>query len=393
MDLSLIPFEVAELCAALRGAHHRAHPVGGCVRDLLLGRTPEDWDVATSALPEEVCALFPRTVPTGVKHGTVTVLLGERSIEVTTFRREGAYADGRHPDGVTFDAGLTEDLARRDFTMNAMALDEPGALVDPFGGQADLRGRLIRCVGNAAERFAEDALRMFRAVRFSAQLGFAIEENTGAALRRAVRRAEKLSAERVRAELEKLLLSPWPERGEGLFYWGLMDRFLEDRAEPDLTTLHRVAAEPLARWAALCALLDERRCIHSADSFLEKLRLDRKTIDACTGGLAIYKTALPEDGRAWRHALVAHGPSACAAAAAMGDAVTGGAYTAALAEILEEGGCRVPEDLALRGADLMALGYQGPEIGRIQARLLRHVSDHPEDNRREALLTLVECWR
>ena len=255
MDTSVIPGGVAALCARLRAAGREAYPVGGCVRDLLLGRAPGDWDVTTSAQPEEVMALFDRTVPTGIKHGTVTVLTEDGGVEVTTFRAESGYADGRHPDAVTFGGDLAGDLSRRDFTINAMALGPDGAVIDPFGGRRDLADRVIRCVGEPERRFREDALRMLRAVRFSAQLGFAIESATAEALRKSAGLTARLSAERVRTELEKTLLSPWPERGEGLFAWGLLSPFVGAEAQPDLTTLHRVAASPLERWAALCALL------------------------------------------------------------------------------------------------------------------------------------------
>ena len=159
----------------LEGAGFAACFVGGCVRDTLLGRPVHDWDVTTSALPEEIMALFPRCIPTGIKHGTVTVLLRGESFEVTTFRRDGAYHDGRHPDGVVFVPNLTEDLARRDFTINAMAMHLDGRITDCFDGKADLKRGIIRCVGDPERRFREDALRMLRAWRFSAQLGFAID--------------------------------------------------------------------------------------------------------------------------------------------------------------------------------------------------------------------------
>ncbi len=390
MDRTQIPGGVARVCRTLRAAGYGAYPVGGCVRDLLRGVDPADWDVTTSALPETVMALFERTVPTGVKHGTVTVLTEDGGVEVTTFRREGGYADGRHPDAVRFDAGLTEDLSRRDFTINAMALGPEGEIIDPCGGQSDLRMRLIRCVGDAERRFREDALRMLRAVRFSAQLGFAIESGTAQALRKCARRADGLSAERVRTELEKTLLSPWPERGERLFTWGLMDKYLAGPADPDLTVLHRTEAAPLSRWAALCGALADWGSIRSVGDFLRALRLDKKTISACEGGAALWRDGPPWSARDWRRALAGYGKDACIAAAAIGDALTAGAYTAALLEILEERPCCRVSDLALRGRDLTALGYSGTEIGAAQARLLSHVLDHPEDNRREVLLDILK---
>ena len=217
-----IPAGVRQCLETLDRERYYAYPVGGCVRDLLLGRTPGDWDVCTDARPERVMELFPRTVPTGLKHGTVTVLTEDGPVEVTTFRREGGYADGRHPDAVDFDATLAEDLARRDFTVNAMALDERGMVIDLYGGQMDLFRRLIRCVGDPDTRFAEDALRMLRAVRFAAQLGFSIEEGTLAAIRRNANRAAHLSGERIKAELEKILLSPRPEKAGDALRLGLL---------------------------------------------------------------------------------------------------------------------------------------------------------------------------
>ncbi len=201
------------VCCAwdLKEAGYEAYPVGGCVRDLLMGREPGDVDICTSALPQEVMALFPSAVPTGLKHGTVTVPGEQCNVEITTFRRDGSYADARHPDAVSFGVGLVEDLSRRDFTINAMALPEYGEVIDPFGGRADLERKLIRCVGDPDRRFSEDALRMLRGVRFAAQLGFTLEGETGWAMRRNAHLVEHVSRERIRVELEKTLLSPRPE--------------------------------------------------------------------------------------------------------------------------------------------------------------------------------------
>ncbi|MFQ9918569.1 MAG: CCA tRNA nucleotidyltransferase [Flavonifractor plautii] len=202
------------------GRWTRGLPGGGCVRDLLLGRTPGDFDVCTDARRERVMELFPHTVPTGLRHGTVTVRTEDGPVEVTTFRREGGYADGRHHrTRWTSDATLAEDLARRDFTVNAMALDENGMVIDRYGGQTDLFRSVIRCVGDPDRRFAEDALRMLRAVRFAAQLGFSIEKGTLDAIRRSARRAENLSGERIKAELEKICSPP---AGPGLLRLGLL---------------------------------------------------------------------------------------------------------------------------------------------------------------------------
>ena len=206
-----IPEHAREVIATLQNAGYEAYVVGGCVRDSILGRVPQDWDITTSARPEEVKALFHRTIDTGIRHGTVTVMMDKEGYEVTTYRIDGVYEDGRHPREVTFTPSLREDLKRRDFTINAMAYNEEEGLVDLFGGMEDIEGGVIRCVGNAAERFNEDALRILRAVRFSAQLGYGIEEETGRAIRELAENLKRISAERIQAELIKLLVSPHPD--------------------------------------------------------------------------------------------------------------------------------------------------------------------------------------
>ena len=323
-----IPAGVEACRRRLEGAGYPAYLVGGCVRDLLLGRTPSDYDVTTAARPEQVMALFDRTVPTGVKHGTVTVLTEDGPVEVTTFRREGGYADGRHPDGVSFDAGLAEDLARRDFTINAMAMDGAGDVTDLWGGRADLAAGIVRCVGEADARFAEDALRMLRAVRFAAQLGFRLEEATEAALIRNAPRAALVSAERIRVEVEKTLLSPRPERVGDMVRWGLLSHLWPERQVPDLSGLGELPAEPAARWPAFCALT----------------------------GFPI--TALPVERSLRRGVLHPE------------------------AEAVRE--------LAISGGELAALGYRGKEIGRVQRRLAARILERPEDNTRARLLALLE---
>ena len=323
-----IPAGVRGCLDTLRQAGYAAHPVGGCVRDLLLGRTPGDYDLCTSARPEQVMALFERTIPTGIQHGTVTVLTGDGPVEVTTFRRERGYADGRHPDGVAFDVGLTEDLARRDFTINAMALGPEGEVVDPFDGRDDLNAGIVRCVGEPDRRFAEDALRMLRAVRFAAQLGFAIAPETEEAIRRNARRMARVSGERIKAELEKILLSPHPERAEELLRWGLLAHLWPVCSCPDLSCLRELPPQPIPRWRGFCA----------ATGFpIECLPVER----ALRRGVRH-----PEE------------------------------------EVLRR--------LALSGGELAALGLKGREIGAAQRKLALHVLEHPEDNRRDKLLELLK---
>lgn len=323
---------VGTLCAVLRGAGHQAYPVGGCVRDLLLGRTPGDWDVTTSALPQDVMGLFPRTVPTGIAHGTVTVLTGEERVEVTTFRREGGYADGRRPDAVIFDVGLTEDLSRRDFTVNAMALGEDGEVIDPFGGRADLECRLIRCVGEPDRRFAEDALRLFRAVRFAAQLGFEIEGETAVAMGQNAHRAALLAGERVKAELEKILLSPQPQRVGLLIAAGALGHLYGDWPAPlSLDFLADVPPERNKRWQAFCAAT----------------------------GFPIR--ALPTE-RSLRRAV-------------------------------EHPELEALRGLSITGGALCALGLEGLEVGAAQRYLAAHITEHPEDNEHGRLLALAGKWK
>ncbi|MFR8345261.1 MAG: CCA tRNA nucleotidyltransferase [Mediterraneibacter gnavus] len=207
-----LPRKVVLIIKNLQRYGYDAYAVGGCVRDSILNRKPEDWDITTSAKPEQVKRIFRRTVDTGIEHGTVTVLIGKDGFEVTTYRVDGLYEDGRHPKEVTFTSRLEEDLKRRDFTINAMAYNDDERLVDAFGGMRDLNYHLIRCVGDPKERFSEDALRILRAVRFSAQLAFPIEPETAEAIKSLAPNLEKISAERIQAELVKLLVSDHPER-------------------------------------------------------------------------------------------------------------------------------------------------------------------------------------
>ena len=223
-----IPQKAAQILKTLNAAGYEAYVVGGCVRDSILNRVPGDWDITTSALPEQVKELFHRTVDTGIQHGTVTVMMDKEGFEVTTYRVDGEYHDGRHPDAVTFTRSLEEDLKRRDFTINAMAYHPEHGLVDLFGGMKDIDGKIIRCVGDPVERFTEDALRMLRAVRFSAQLGFTVEENTKAALARMSGNLEHVSAERIQTELVKLLVSDHPDYLRTAWETGLTREFLPE---------------------------------------------------------------------------------------------------------------------------------------------------------------------
>ena len=207
-----MPANANRIIHTLQNAGYEAYIVGGCVRDAILGREPGDWDITTSAKPEEVKSLFHRTIDTGIEHGTVTVMLDKEGYEVTTYRVDGKYEDHRRPTSVTFTASLIEDMKRRDFTINAMAYNETEGVIDHFDGMKDLERKVIRCVGEPKERFDEDALRILRALRFSAQLDFAIEEKTQEAIRNQAVFLKDISAERIHVELTKLLTSSHPER-------------------------------------------------------------------------------------------------------------------------------------------------------------------------------------
>ena len=253
----------AALLARLHGAGYAAYAVGGCVRDSLLGRTPQDWDLCTSARPEQVLALFGegQCIPTGLQHGTVTIKYGGQLYETTTFRTEGAYTDGRHPDEVHFVSDVRQDLARRDFTINAMAYNDAEGLIDPFGGQQDLQQGILRAVGDPATRFEEDALRILRLYRFAARFGFAIDPPTGQAARALCAHLDCVSVERIEEELSKLLAAPAPE--------AYLDEKILKVIIPELSAPALQAAKPVVnacpagtedlpvRWAALLISLGE----------------------------------------------------------------------------------------------------------------------------------------
>ena len=244
------PKYVRQVLVTLQSRGHLAYLVGGCVRDILLGVHPQDWDVCTSALPAQVLDIFPNSRPTGIQHGTVTVCVNSRTVEVTTFRTDGSYSDHRHPEAVSFVGDLNADLSRRDFTMNAIALPPDGLLADPFGGVEDIQNRVIRCVGAPALRFEEDALRMFRALRFSARLGFEIEAQTMAAIAEKAPLVASLAPERVRDEVEKLLLTGAPEKAYELISLGLLDAYLIRRPADGalFARIGRMPRKALERW-------------------------------------------------------------------------------------------------------------------------------------------------
>ena len=357
----------------LEGAGFAACFVGGCVRDTLLGRPVHDWDITTSALPEEIMALFPRCIPTGIKHGTVTVLLDEESFEVTTFRRDGAYHDGRHPDSVVFVPNLTEDLARRDFTINAMAMHLDGSITDCFDGKADLKRGIIRCVGDPERRFREDALRMLRALRFSAQLGFQIEDDTARAIRENAGLCRLLSRERVCAEAEKTLLSPRPETLSVMLREGLLAA-CGIEGDYELHALKTVSAEADARWAMLKVLIPKLD--------IQQFRLPSRRVQLAETAAAAYRPSYAR--QELKTLLAASGEEVARVCAKLSG------QEVLLDKILQSGECVSLRGLAVNGRDFPAL--QGRSAGEMLRRLLDHVLAFPEDNNRQTLLRLAEGW-
>jgi tRNA nucleotidyltransferase (CCA-adding enzyme) len=384
------PKYVRQVLVTLQGRGYPAYLVGGCVRDMLLGVQPHDWDICTAARPEQILELFPGSRLTGGQHGTVTVRVNSHEAEVTPFRTEGDYSDHRHPDRVQFVVDLTADLSRRDFTVNAMALSADGLVSDPFGGASDLRRGVIRCVGEPERRFEEDALRMLRALRFSAKLGFSIELFTMEAIREKASLCAGLPPERVREELEKILLSPAPDTALEAVELGLLDSYLHRRLPLPirewLSALPRRATE---RWTGFAWLLERGGCVASAESFLQALRLDGRTLHLAGRAAALLSGPLPETAADWKRCLRRSGVEGTRCFAACADAFRGGGCSRALKAVLKSGECYSLRDLAVRGDDLTALGLQGRAVGEMLDFLLDYVIDYPANNRRELLLSLA----
>ena len=410
MKLTLDP-GAAALLDTLHAAGYAAYAVGGCVRDSLLGRTAHDWDLCTSALPQQVMELFgtEQCIPTGLQHGTVTIKYGGQLYETTTFRTEGSYTDGRHPDEVQFVPDVREDLARRDFTINAMAYNEAEGLVDPFGGQKDLQNGLLRAVGEPQQRFTEDALRILRLYRFAARFGFALDAATARAARQLAPHLDCISAERIQEELAKLLAAPQP----GAY----LEPAVLAVVLPELTPAVLEAAKPVldacpageenlpVRWAALLGALGE------ADTcrVLKRLRCSNACIEETavlvreTAGESVCRSFSEEKASAHpgdihlRQLLGRYGlctvERLCALCAALHPQnAPACALAAQRARQLEADGvcCRVSQ-LAVNGRDLMAAGIPaGPALRRVLEALLDGVIRAEYPNEKPALLAAAQ---
>ncbi len=382
-----IPTKVTEILTNLTANGYEAYAVGGCVRDTILGRIPDDWDITTAAPPAQVKKLFRRTVDTGLAHGTVTVLLGTDSYEVTTFRTDGAYADHRHPDEVHYASGLQEDLRRRDFTINAMAYHPDRGLVDPYGGREDLQEKRIRCVGCPRERFEEDALRILRAVRFAAQLGFTIEEKTMEALKERVPTLSYVSKERIQTELVKLLLSPHPEEVRCLADTGILREILPELPGISNDCPAHLVSLPAGKHLRLAALMLPLGR-GQAQAALRRLKFDNETIARVGRLVAGYSYEIEETPAGMRRGLHDLGDDL------MDDLLTFQSLRRPVdglrslyREILAGGQCYKLSQLAISGDDLLALGIaEGRAIGSALAQCLDLVLEDPDCNRKDLLL-------
>lgn len=436
-----LPEKVAFIINTIEKAGYEAYAVGGCVRDSILGRIPDDWDITTSAKPEEVKALFRRTIDTGLQHGTVTVMLDKDGYEVTTYRIDGAYEDSRHPKEVTFTANLVEDLKRRDFTINAMAYNESTGLVDVFGGLQDIEGKIIRCVGDARERFGEDALRIMRAVRFSAQLGYEIEDQTAVAIRELSDTLKNISAERIQVELVKLLISPHPDYMRQAYEMGITKVILPEWdavmvcgqnhphhcytvGEHTLHGLKEIEADKIYRLAMLFHDIGKPVAkTKGEDGFdhfhghpkigeemtkaiLRRLKFDNDTIykvsklvlyhdygNGVTASLAIVRRAINKIGEDIFPMLF---PVKKADLAAQSDYKREekqhslAQWEECYREIVRQQHCVSLKTLAVTGSDLIAAGMQpGRELGEVLQRLLDEVLENPDLNTKEYLMSRI----
>lgn len=437
-----IPGHVEMIIEKLEKAGFEAYAVGGCVRDSLLCRKPDDWDITTSAQPWQVKKIFPRTVDTGIQHGTVTVLVGKIGYEVTTYRVDGEYEDGRHPKDVTFTASLKEDLKRRDFTINAMAYNPATGLEDLFGGMEDLRNKVIRCVGDPMERFTEDALRILRAVRFSAQLGFSIEEGTKKGLSAMAGNLRMVSAERIQAELLKLLVSPHPEYLLTAWEAGITKEFLPEfdacmetgQNTPHhcytvgvhtLKCLERIRADKVLRLTMLLHDIgkpvvkktDENGRDHfkthgpvgerMAGHILRRLKLDNDTIKKVCRLVKWHDFWPGAEEIQVRRAVNMIGEDLFPLYLEVqrADLLSQSMYRREEKEgrlnaveelyrkIKERGDCTSLQSLAVNGKDLMAAGIcPGPGLGEILKKLLDEVLRDPSKNKKEVLLEAAQAY-
>jgi len=434
-----LPKNVEYIITTLENAGFEGYAVGGCVRDTLLNRNPDDWDITTSASPLEAKKLFAKTIDTGIQHGTITVLLGKETYEVTTYRIDGEYEDSRHPKEVIFTSNLLEDLKRRDFTINAMAYNEKSGIVDEFGGMDDLNNGIIRCVGNPKERFAEDALRMMRAVRFSGQLGYKIEDETANAVKELAPTLQKISVERICTELTKLMVSAHPEYLHKAYELGMTKVFLPELdaamgveqnnphhkysvGEHILHSLTQIRADKVLRFTmlfhdlgkALTKTTDEEGIDHFhghaglsaeiADTVMKRLRFDNDTRLKVVKLVKYHDLKVELTPKHVRKAIVKLGADLFPLLLEVkrADFLAQSQYLRKEKEeelreleriykqILEDKNCVSLKDLAVTGNDLIQAGMKpGKEIGEVLQQLFAMVLEKPECNTKEFLMSQI----
>lgn len=399
-----MPAAAEEIIRKLNAHGYEAYVVGGCVRDMMLGREPGDWDITTSARPEQVKQVFRRTVDTGIQHGTVTVMMGREGFEVTTYRIDGEYSDGRHPDSVEFTPNFTDDLKRRDFTINAMAYNSEIGFVDKFGGAEDLKSQIIRCVGEPMDRFTEDALRILRAIRFSAQLGFSIEERTLKAISVIAPNLRHVSKERIQVELTKLLLSSHPEYMESVYGTGISpyvsEAFHRLNGPPSIPVT--IPALKHMRWAAFL----RKGPPDMAASVLRDLKLDNDTINKVKILTEWQGIPIGTDKASVRRVMSRMEPGIFDDLMTFKICLDAGAVNSSESrpdtgedlrkivkltdEIRRDGDCISLKSLAVTGRDIIAAGVKpGREVGDTLARLLEMVLEDPASNTKERLLKCI----
>ena len=395
-----MPQAVKEIIDRLEREGFEAFAVGGCVRDAVLGRIPADWDITTSAMPEEVKELFSKTIDTGIQHGTVTVMKEHVGYEVTTYRIDGEYEDARHPKEVAFTSNLVEDLKRRDFTINAMAYSHETEIVDEFGGMDDLANKVIRCVGLAHDRFTEDALRILRAIRFAAQLGFEIEEETYKAIADIAPNLKNVSKERIQVELTKLLLSDYPEKmmmvdATGICPYVTADfgEVFEKECAESIAKIKTLPKEKSLRWAGFLRHMEPIKI----RAILKGLKLDNETID--NGRIMVEAARTPLDPekpqiRRFLSKMSRYQFEGCLYLKELDGDDHVEEIRRLWREIEEAGDCISLKMLAVNGGDLMAAGVEkGKMIGETLAWLLDMVLEQPELHREEVILTGMKYSR
>lgn len=441
MQINIDPPEsILNIMEVLKKSGHEAYAVGGCIRDSILGRAPKDWDIATNAKPEEVKRLFSKTVDTGLQHGTVTVLLNDEAYEVTTFRIDGDYEDGRHPSHVEFTNRIEDDLSRRDFTINAMAWNKERGIIDPFGGRADIESGMIRAVGSPDERFKEDALRMLRAVRFAARLRFDIDEATLQAMKENGKLINKVSAERIRDEINGILTADDPMKLTILRDTGILENILPEVeacfrtaqnnphhaynvGEHSLRAVAAIENDVCLRWTmllhdtgkAVTRTTDEKGIDHYyghpaksvaiANNVLRRLRFDHKSIEKILRLIKFHDHEILPQPKAVAKAVNAVGDDifidlmkvkrADKRGQIPKDIEKGIRYVDAVErlyfELKEGNGCFSLKSLAISGRDLLNLGFsQGREVGIALKLLLDRVLEEPSINEKQYLTEIAK---